>query len=299
LSTAGYTALPWISVENNMHQDKNIVCVWYPSGGFGHFIGAVLALHGTDFVRPGNTTYQFGANGNSHSSELTAPKFSASTTNYCFDFSQSDKKYVVLVDPGINNEINRFVEQFPNSQVLKLCYTAATWPIVAHTSIHKAMVSSIQDELAVDLQSWPTEQNWAQREKYFLFLVEHHYRNMWKPEESCHNLLVDDLLDYQTFHNRLGEFGIIPTDFSDLWNTWFRLNQLYIAPVLLARQVVSAVRDRRSMDLSFCQDLWTQAVVNYTIWDQFGLVVPANDFADWFASSDQIVALLEENNALH
>jgi hypothetical protein len=282
-----------------MHQNKNIVCVWYPSGGFGHFIGAVITLHGTDFVRPVNTTYQFSSDGNSHSSGLTAPKFFADTTNYCFDFAQSDKKYVVLVDPGINNETNRFVEQFPNSQVIKVSYTSATWPIVAYTLIHKAMKSSIQDELTVDLESWPTKQNWARREKYFLFLVEHHYRNMWKHTADCQNLLVDDLLDYQIFHNRLSEFGLMLTDFSDLWNTWFRLNQPYIAPVLLARQVVSAVRDRRSMDLSFCQDLWTQAVVNYAIWDQFDFVVPANDFADWFVSSDQIVALLEENHALH
>jgi hypothetical protein len=282
-----------------MHQDKNIFCVWYPSGGFGHFISAVLTLHGTDFVRPNNTAYQFGANGNSHSSDLTAPKFSAGTQDYDFDFSRSDKKYVVLVDPGINNETNRFVEQYPNAQVLKVSYSAATWPIVAYTSIHKAMESSIQTELAVDMPLWPTKQNWAQREKYFLFLAEHHYRNMWQPLDGCHNLLIDDLLDYQTFHNRLCEFGVAPTDFADLWNTWFKLNQVYIAPVLLAQQVVDAVHSRSNMDLSFCQDLWTQAVVNYTIWHQFGCVVPANDFADWFDNSDQIVALLEKNHALH
>jgi len=282
-----------------MHQDKNIFCVWYPSGGFGHFISAVLTLHGRDFVRPHNTTYQFSANGNSHSSDLTAPKFSADTTNYCFDFSQSDKKYVVLVDPGIDSESDHFTKQFPNSQVLKVSYTAATWPIVAYTSIHKAMESSIQNELAVDSELWPTKQNWAQREKYFLFLIEHHYRSMWKPTAGCYNLSVDDLLDYQVFHRRLREFDIELTNFSDLWGTWFRLNQLYIAPVLFSKQVIDAVVNRRSMDLSLCQDLWTQAVVNYAIWDQFDYVVPANDFADWFTNSDQIVALLEKNHALH
>jgi hypothetical protein len=282
-----------------MHQDKNIFCVWYPSGGFGHFISAVLTLHGTGFVRPNNTAYQFSANGNSHSSDLTAPKFFAGTVDYDFDFSGSAKKYVVLVDPGIDNETNRFVEQYPNAQVLKVSYSAATWPIVAYTSIHKAMESSIQTELAVDVPLWPTKQNWAQREKYFLFLTEHHYRNMWQPLDGCHNLLIDDLLDYQTFHNRLCEFGVAPTDFSELWNSWFKLNQVYIAPVLLAQQVIDAVRNRSNMDLLFCQDLWTQAVVNYTIWHQFGYVVPANDFADWFNNSDQIVALLEKNHALY
>ena len=29
-----------------------IYCVQYPSGGFGHFINAILTLHGVEFVRP-------------------------------------------------------------------------------------------------------------------------------------------------------------------------------------------------------------------------------------------------------
>jgi hypothetical protein len=279
-----------------MHNNSNIVCVWYPSGGFGHFISAALTFHANDFVRPNQTHYQFGHNGNSHSVALTAPKFSADTKDYCFDFALSDKNYVVLVDTGIDNESKTFAEQFPNSKIIKVNYSSDTWPIVAYTFIHKAMDSSMQVELAVDPLAWPDAEDWAKREKYFLFLVEHHYRNMWKADPEYHNLQVDDLLDYNCFCSKLREFGINTTDFADLWDQWFDHNQPYIAPVIFARTVVDAVSNRLSMDLSACQDLWTQAVVNYMIWKKFNFVVPANDFADWFTSTDQIIAALLQHH---
>ena len=34
-----------------------IYCVWYPSGGFGHFINAVISLYGVDFKRPKNKKF--------------------------------------------------------------------------------------------------------------------------------------------------------------------------------------------------------------------------------------------------
>jgi hypothetical protein len=281
-----------------MYNNSNIVCVWYPSGGFGHFINAVLTFHGEDFVRPNQTQYQFGTNGHSHSVELTAPRFVADA-KYFFDFAVSDKNYVVLVDTGISNESKAFADQFPNSKIIKISYSSYTWPIVAYTSIHKAMKSTIQTELVVDPGAWPSAPRWAEREKYFLFLVEHHYRNMWKPDPGCYNLLVDDLLDYDLFFHKLKKFDIELTDFSQLWSNWFCHNQFYIAPVVFAKQVIDSVVDRRSMDLSNCQDLWTQAVVNYSIWEKFNFVIPANDFADWFTSTDQIIALLSKNRVLH
>jgi hypothetical protein len=280
-----------------MYDNKNIVCVWYPSGGFGNFINATLTLHGVNFVRPDKTHYKFGGNGDSHDIGFTAPFFCID--DYFFDFNSSDKNYVVLVDNGIVNESKNFADYFPNSKIIKVSYSHKTWPIVAYTSIHKAMNSSINIELKVDQDLWPNQQNWSQREKYFLFLCEHHYRLMWKPESGFCNLLVDDLLDYQGFRNQLAEFGILTTDFSQLWDTWFSVNQQYIAPVIFGQKVINAVVDQQSMDLSQCKDLWTQAVVNYMIWNQFGCVVPANDFADWFVNSDQIVTLLAENNALY
>lgn len=278
-----------------MYHNNNIWCVWYPSGGFGHFVNTVLTHHGVDFVRPLDTQYEFSSTGDSHYNQLVAPKFAFNSTDYKFNFSDT-KQYSVLIDNGINDESNNFINTFPLAKIIKMCYSSITWPIVASTAIHKAMRSNFDLELAVDADHWACSDAWAQREKYFLFLSGHHCRTMWDPDTQCYNLSIDDLLEYDVFCRRLGEHGIVLTDFHELWETWLEHNQKYIAPVIFAKTVLDAVDQGQSMDISSCQDLWTQAVVNYLIWDRFNYTVPANHFASWFTNTDQIIALLKHQH---
>lgn len=281
------------------HDNNNIYCIWYPSGGFGHFINAVATLYGADFVRPRRQKYEFSATGNSHDCELTADKFVHNPTDYRFAFEKSHQQYSVLIDNGINDESEHWVKIFPHAKIIKVSYSDRTWPIVASTMIHKALMSDLATAAAVDLSHWPSHDAWAQREKYFLFLTQHHCRTMWKPQPGCHNLSIDDLLRYDVFCSKLHKFGVATTDFSQLWQHWLDHNNRYIDPVLFADTVLDAVSQGQSMDISHCVDLWTQAVVNYQIWQRFHRVVPANDCADWFRSTDQIVALLSQRHALH
>ena len=51
-----------------------IYCVWYPSGGFGHYIGATLSLYGKNFARP-KKDLTFNANGDSHNVVPPAAKW--------------------------------------------------------------------------------------------------------------------------------------------------------------------------------------------------------------------------------
>ncbi len=280
-----------------MYNNNNIYCVWYPSGGFGHFINTVLTQYGTDFVRPINPGYQFSATGNSHLNELVAPKFLFNSNNYEFDLVDDVNQYCVLIDNGINDESKNFINTFPQAKIIKVCYSTITWPIVASTAIHKAMKSNFDSELAVDSMGWDESSDWAQREKYFLFLTDHHCRMMWKPEIGYHNLLIDHLLDYDIFCTKLNDFGIELNNFSGLWEAWHKHNQKYIFPVVFAKKVIDAIDQNQSINLSQCQDLWTQAVVNYFIWDKFNYTVPANDFANWFTNTDQIIALLAQQHA--
>lgn len=277
----------------------NIHCVWYPSGGFGHFINAVITRHGIDFVRPCKAKYRFSSTGNSHDCELTAPRFSRHFSDYQFNFDQKDKQYVVLIDNGINDESEHWTKTFPKAKKIKVSYSAITWPIVASTMIHKILFSDYETALAVDQPHWLNDDTWAQREKYFLFLSQHPYRTMWAPQSDCLNMLIDDLLQYNVFRGKLHEIGIVTTNFSQLWQDWFNHNKRYIDPVLFSHQVIEAVGQQQSMDISHCVDLWTQAVVNYQIWHKFNCVIPANDYGDWFTNTDQIVALLSQQHALH
>ena len=137
-----------------------IYCVWYPSGGFGHFVNAVLTLHGDNFVRPKNQL-TFSKNGNSHYLDLVTPKYLHDCWPSGIEFLDHNN-YCVLVDNGINNESEQFKSIFSNSKIIKICYSDYSWPVVARTMIEKAMHSSIEVQLPTT--DWNNDAPWAQRE---------------------------------------------------------------------------------------------------------------------------------------
>ena len=101
-----------------------IYCVWYPSGGFGHYINAVLSIYGQGFKRPENQL-AFSDTGDSHSLNLIAPKYYHDPISYQYNFDPS-LNYSVLIDNGINNEGRKFKFFFQEQKLLK--YATATFP---------------------------------------------------------------------------------------------------------------------------------------------------------------------------
>jgi hypothetical protein len=264
-----------------------IYCVWYPSGGFGHFINAVLSLHGKNFVRPTQRTIKFSANGNAHALELVAPKYQRNYRNYKFEFDPG-RNYSVLIDNGIDNESTEFREDFADSRVIKLCYSNKTWPIIARTMIEKAMNSSLEQQVPVDFDLDDPTQPWAVREKYFLFLRDHAFAQCWKPMDTTQNLMIDQLLDYQTLKQQLTDMGVELEDFRELWQQWWQANQVYIDPVTASAQVIKCLKHNQSRLLDDFDSVWAQAVLYYFIFLEFGREVPHNDYADFFSSTDHI-----------
>jgi hypothetical protein len=260
-----------------------IYCVWYPSGGFGHFINGILTLYGKDFKRP-NNKITFSSTGDSHSLDCVAPKY---TKNYNYKF-EPNYNYSVLVDLGINSNDCDFMQQFPGSQTIKLCYTDNTWPVVARTMIVKAMKSTLESEILLDSLSWCSNKNWAQREKYFLFLRDHDLRNRWKPESGISCITIDSMIDYHTLKNSLEQAGPELSEFKPLWNEWYASNEKYFMPVLLSQKIVNALHGDENLDLTDITDIWTQAVIYYFIWLEFGKEVPHNEFSDFFTDVNQI-----------
>ena len=264
-----------------------IYCVWYPSGGFGHFINAVLTLHGKDFARP-NGSLNFSTNGDSHNLDLVVPKYLHGKWPGGFEFLH-DQNYCVLIDNGINDENTKFMSLFPDAKIIKICYSDYTWPIVARTMIEKAMISELAAELPVD--RWGTNEPWAQREKYFLFLRDHSLRHAWRPTQDSAALYIDDLLDYRNFFNKLNLLTSVES-FDVDWAKWHQSNSTYISPVETAKNVITEVKLKRSQSLNHVTDIWTQAVVYYYIWITFGIEVPHNDFFNFFKDTNQIVDLI-------
>lgn len=251
-----------------------IYCVWYPSGGFGHFVSSVLNLYGENFVRP-KTKLVFASNGNSHSLDYVAPPYVKNQDFYSFDFDPA-VNYSVIVDNGINNEETKFTNFFPDSTVIKICYSDYSWPVVANTMISKAMEVGLESELAIG-PDWDTMSPWAQREKYFLYLRDHPLRHAWKPSNIAKNLFVETLSTYTDFVDKLSSFDICIKDFEDLHQQWKLANHQYFYPIVQADKFING----EDLDHPIT-DIWVQAVVYYQIWCKYGVEVPHNDYADFF-----------------
>jgi hypothetical protein len=81
----------------------------------------------------------------------------------------------------------------------------------------------------------------------------------------------------------------------DLWSKWRTANATYIDPIKDAKSVLNYVKMQCSSDLTHITDIWTQAVVYYYIWLEFGIEVPHNDYANWFTNTNDIVIMLDKH----
>jgi hypothetical protein len=77
------------------------------------------------------------------------------------------------------------------------------------------------------------------------------------------------------------------------WQAWYQSNAEYIEPVILCQQIMHDLVWGQTEDLSGMTDIWTQAVLYYYIWLEYGIEVPHNDFADFFSNTDQIKKLVQ------
>lgn len=265
-----------------------IYCVWYPSGGFGHFVNAVLTLYGQNFVRPKKSLI-FSDNGDSHSLDLVVPKYFKNSWANSINFDKS-KNYSVLIDNGIDDESTQFKSTFPNSTVIKICYSDYSWPVIARTMIEKAMHSSVDIQLSIS-NDWQTDEPWSRREKYFLFLRDHGFRHAWK-KDTVNSIDVSELYSgYDECFTMIN--SVAKTEhFADTWLQWRKANAKYIDPATTARSVLSCVADKSYQNLTHIDDVWTQAIVYYYIWLKYSVEVLHNDFADFFTNTDQILELV-------
>lgn len=265
-------------------------CIWYPTGGYGHFINMVLSVYGEDFARPPCTTISFGKNGNSHDLELVAPKYSHDQGYYDFVFD-STKNYSILIDNGIDNESDDYQKLFPSALHIKVCYTDYTWPIVARTNIEKTQQTTIEASMVkenfVDL--WPSDEDWCKREKFFLYLRDHPHRHSWRANPNGASITIEDLLSYDLFLQKLNALGIKTADFLDIYTEWHSVNKTYIEPILKARFAIDNINKAQPLN---GYSLWDQAITNYFIWLEYGIEIPANDYANWFTNTSEICDLL-------
>lgn len=267
-----------------------IYCIWYPAGGFGHYINAIISLYGKNFCRPKNKL-TFSTDGNSHCLDLIAPKYHNDPDVYKFDFD-STVNYSVLIDNGIFNEGKRFKNFFPSdSTVIKVGYSDWSWPIIAKTVIVKALNSSFDTEVNISPEQWDTNDAWALREKYFLYLRDHPLRHQWKSDDEFFIDIID-IFDSGQLTTKLSEAEIELENFELTHLNFLKHNKQYFAPLFQARNILKNINQSLKLDIA---DIWTQAIVYYYIWLEYGVEVPHNDYSNWFTSTNDIVTMLSNH----
>jgi hypothetical protein len=234
---------------------------------------------------------EFGHDGNSHSLPLVLPIFQDPAC-YSLPSIKDNLNYTVLIDTGIIHETQQFRETFLDSPVIKICYTDHTWPVIAVTSVTKAMQSSLEKQAAVSMQHWPEQAEWAQREKYFLYLRDNYLRHHWKSDLSMHTLEISDLTDYNLLWQRLAACGIELEHCQQTWQQWWYANHYYFQPIIVAQEIIDKVNSAEFRNLDDIKDTWTQAVIYYYIWLTWSQEVPHNDYQHFFTDTLQIRAWL-------
>lgn len=268
-----------------------IYCIWYPSGGFGHFINAVMTTKGHGFARP-KKSLAIDSLGTSHNLDLIMPKYKKGQ-EYAMPNLDPSLHYSVLIDNGITDESKDFLNVFKNSVTIKICYDDWTWPIVASTCVIKAMNDTLENQILSDLSGWvETSDDWAKREKFFLFLRDHPLRRAWQGDDDVKSIRITDIKSYLDLKDRFNEIGIIIDEFDESWECWKIANGPYFNPTDTAQKVLDMVKTKTSADLSHITDIWTQAVIYYYLWLEYRREVPHNDYAGFFTNTSEITQWL-------
>lgn len=267
-----------------------IYCIWYPSGGFGHFISGLITIKGHGFARP-KKSLVIDEVGTSHDLDLVMPKYREGRSYLIPDLDPA-LHYTVLIDNGINDESKNFLKVFKNATIIKICYDDYTWPIIAYTCIAKAMADTLEHQILDDLSGWDGRADWSKREKFFLFLRDHPLRHAWRPDIDFPSIDINDIKDYGSLKNRLTAVGIALDEFDRLWKEWRSSNRLYLSPIDTAQEILELVKTKTPADLSHITDIWTQAVVYYYLWLIYQKEVPHNDYAGFFSDTQEIIQWL-------
>jgi hypothetical protein len=271
-----------------------IYCVWYPSGGFGHYIGAVISFYGKNFIRP-LTKLDFSSNGNSHAVKLLAPTWIDDPDSYSYNFDPA-RNHCVLIDNGVTSQSEKFKSVIPNPIILKIIFDDWSLPVIAHTMVVKAMRSSLEAHCLQDI--WWSNQDWSKRQKFFIFLRDHKCRGLWNADNTCVNIDIADIVNYQKFKLKLESAGLVLADFSTKHQEWCVANEAYIKPALVAQEVVNYVAGNEAFALNHITDLWTQAVVYYYLWVRYGVELDHHKQVAFFKDTTEIRSWLANKGVL-
>jgi hypothetical protein len=297
-----------------MIYDK-LVSIQYPSGSFGHFTHFVLSNFGKNYVTSSEQVSfesQLGC-GNSHFTTSKIEKYYVyddykeyASTQLPLDYQKitaNNKFTTAIIDSGITDDSTAFLDFMPGCKYIRICYDDISWPLSANAFYARVWsevigkITTATGEITGDMTGWEGTELWEQREKYFLFLRDHHFRKSWQANSmSDLNLNVMTFLSYDALHSELSKITELE-NFESLYDEFRRSNAAHINWYLTCLDVRNAILQKSRISLAHLRDdLLCQATINYFIQVDYNFEIPAYDYRDWFASTDEIFEMFDKHD---
>jgi hypothetical protein len=286
--------------------DKNLLLINYPSGGYGVYLTRLINKFVTNVVQT-NDDFLFDDLGTSHSLPLVVGHIhygvnrmlhAADSTHWA---NIKKQKYILIpYCPGIPDDTtDNLKNNFPNAKIIKLCYQDNTWPLVFQNCIVKAVQGTSEANVEFDVEKFGVLDDWARRENFSLLFEHHHYRIMWKEHvhDNWLNIDISELItDPQNCLEKVANF--IGGSMINLRELPFRHQQFLNANPNTVQhlEILNIVKNLNiDRDLTHINQLYHQAVLNFYVQLEFNFVIPANDYANWFTNTKEIVTMLKDH----
>lgn len=284
-----------------MIDEKQIVLISYPSGGFGNFIYYVLSEFADQTYKIDNSNFEFSHDGNSHSTRKYVPVWYKDPENYKLpDEFTTDKTVLILCDNGIKNDsYSKIRTVFKNCKILRFCISESVKPIIYKTCIIKAKRSTLIDENAESLVQWEdSNEDYAIRENYTLLY--HNWPFNWQ-EDNSQNIINVDLKDlifdtFETLIKIIHSINAQPIETEKLKQVcerWADANSDFFQISLIKDQLDIALDNNITYNLTDITDLHDQGYINYFLEKKYKITIPVYNYKHWFQTSDDIKEMIK------
>lgn len=283
---------------------KDIICISYPSGGFGTFLYHVLSVFAKETTKFNDTEFKFSKTGDSHSIKKYNNVYVNDPNNYDSDIivNHIDKKILVLCDNGINNDrYDKINKTFTNATIVRLSISLAARPIVYSTCVIKAQQSELITENFNQVKNNWSDSNelFASRENFTLLY--HNWPFEWNINTASNviNVDIEELIidSYNTICNLISVLNLTLINnkhLKDVIDQWQTANKKYFNIYKQTNDILNAIKNNNNLNISHITELHDQGYINYCIERDFNVIIPVYDYKDWFKSTNEIKELIEK-----
>jgi hypothetical protein len=171
--------------------------------------------------------------------------------------------------------------------------------LVFQNCIVKAARGTVESDVEFKAEEFGVLDDWARRENFSLLFDRHHYRITWKEHvhDNWLNIDISELItDPKNCLEKVANF--IGGSIINLHELPIKHQQFLDANPNTVQhlEILNIVKNLNvDQDLTHINQLYQQAVLNFYVQLEFNFVIPANEYANWFTNTKEIVTMLKDH----